>query len=111
MSRRSLSSLALGLAVLVTATALLGSTGFAQGTKPKRGGILNSLLIEDPPGLIIHESATVSNVWPMSPCYSNLVLFDPLKRSRAWIPSSPSWPSGGRGRTTTRTWCSSSART
>jgi peptide/nickel transport system substrate-binding protein len=79
MSRRSLSSLALGLAVLVTATALLGSTGFAQGTKPKRGGILNSLLIEDPPGLIIHESATVSNVWPMSPCYSNLVLFDPLK--------------------------------
>ena len=79
MARRSLSSLALGLAVLVTATALLGSTGFAQGTKPKRGGILNSLLIEDPPGLIIHESATVSNVWPMSPCYSNLVLFDPLK--------------------------------
>ena len=79
MSRRSLSALALGLAVLVTATALLGSTGFAQGTKPKRGGILNSLLIEDPPGLIIHESATVSNVWPMSPCYSNLVLFDPLK--------------------------------
>jgi peptide/nickel transport system substrate-binding protein len=79
MSRRSLSSLALGLAVLVTATALLGSTGFAQGTNPKRGGILNSLLIEDPPGLIIHESATVSNVWPMSPCYSNLVLFDPLK--------------------------------
>ena len=79
MSRRSLSALALGLAVLVTATALLGSTGFAQGTKPKRGGILNSLLIEDPPGLIIHEAATVSNVWPMSPCYSNLVLFDPLK--------------------------------
>jgi peptide/nickel transport system substrate-binding protein len=79
MSRRSLSALALGLAVLVTATALLGSPGFAQGTKPKRGGILNSLLIEDPPGLIIHESATVSNVWPMSPCYSNLVLFDPLK--------------------------------
>ena len=38
-----------------------------------------TVLIEDPPGLIIHESATVSNVWPMSPCYSNLVFFDPLK--------------------------------
>jgi peptide/nickel transport system substrate-binding protein len=46
---------------------------------PKRGGILQSLLIEDPPGLLIHESATVSNVWPMAPCYSNLVLFHPLK--------------------------------
>ena len=46
---------------------------------PKRGGVLQSVLIEDPPGLIIHESATVSNVWPMAPCYSNLVLFHPLK--------------------------------
>jgi len=51
----------------------------AGGQTPKRGGILNTLLIEDPPGLLIHESATVSNVWPMMPCYSNLVLFDPLK--------------------------------
>ncbi len=79
MSRRLLPSLALGLAVLVAAISLLGSTAFAQGAKPKRGGVLNTLLIEDPPGLIIHESATVSNTWPMSPCYSNLVFFDPLK--------------------------------
>jgi peptide/nickel transport system substrate-binding protein len=79
MSRRSLRLLLLGLAVLVTAGACLGSAAFAQGAKPKRGGILNTVLIEDPPGLIIHESATVSNVWPVSPCYSNLVYFDPLK--------------------------------
>jgi peptide/nickel transport system substrate-binding protein len=46
---------------------------------PKRGGILNSVLIEDPPGLLAHESATLSNVWPTSPCYSNLVLFHPQK--------------------------------
>src|SRR4029453_2979749 len=58
---------------------LLRSALLAQGAKPKRGGILNTVLIEDPPGLIIHESATVSNTWPMSPCYSNLVFFDPLK--------------------------------
>ena len=50
-----------------------------EGQTPKRGGILNTLVIEEPPGLLIHESATVSNVWPMSPCYSNLVLFDPAK--------------------------------
>jgi peptide/nickel transport system substrate-binding protein len=79
MSRRSLRLLLLGLAVLVTAGAFLGSAVFAEGAKPKRGGILNTVLIEDPPGLIIHESATVSNVWPVSPCYSNLVYFDPLK--------------------------------
>jgi hypothetical protein len=37
------------------------------------------MLAEDPPGLSIHESATISGVWPVMPCYSNLVLFDPLK--------------------------------
>jgi len=79
MSRRSLAPVALGLVLLVASITLLGATAFAQGTKPKRGGILNSVLTEDPPGLIIHESATVSNTWPMMPCYSNLVLFDPFK--------------------------------
>ena len=61
-----------GLAALTAVSA-----GWSQ--TPKRGGILNTLVIEEPPGLLIHESATVSNVWPMSPCYSGLVLFDPLK--------------------------------
>src|SRR5882724_13501949 len=79
MSRRSRPPFVLGLVVLVAAVSLLGSTAAAQGAKPKRGGILNTVLIEDPPGLIIHESATVSNTLPMSPCYSNLVFFDPLK--------------------------------
>jgi peptide/nickel transport system substrate-binding protein len=79
MRRCSLSVLVLGLAVLVAVVAAAGPPASAQGAKPRRGGILNSVLTEDPPGLIIHESATVSNVWPMMPCYSNLVLFDPLK--------------------------------
>src|SRR5262249_30024239 len=34
---------------------------------------------EDPPSLSIHEEATISTVWPMMPCYSNLVLFNPLR--------------------------------
>jgi len=79
MRRRSLRPAALGLAVLLITVAGAGAPAGAQGPKPRRGGILNSVLTEDPPGLIIHESATVSNVWPMMPCYSNLVLFDPLK--------------------------------
>jgi len=51
----------------------------ADGQTPKRGGILNAMLAEDPPGFSIHETATISGVWPVMPCYSNLVLFDPLK--------------------------------
>jgi peptide/nickel transport system substrate-binding protein len=37
------------------------------------------MVTEDPPGFSIHESATVSTVWPMSPCYNNLVYFDAAK--------------------------------
>jgi peptide/nickel transport system substrate-binding protein len=78
MTRRSLPSVILALLILVTA-ALVVTPASAQTAKPKRGGILNSVLTEDPPGLLVHESATISSVWPMSPCYSNLVIFDPLK--------------------------------
>ena len=79
MSTCSLRVAVLTLAVLAVLAAGLARRADAQGARPKRGGILNTVLIEDPPGLIIHESATVSNVWPLSPCYSNLVFFDPLK--------------------------------
>jgi peptide/nickel transport system substrate-binding protein len=78
MTRPSLPSVIVALVILVTA-ALIAAPVEAQTGKPKRGGILNSVLTEDPPGLLVHESATISNVWPMSPCYSNLVIFDPLK--------------------------------
>jgi peptide/nickel transport system substrate-binding protein len=78
MTRRSLPSVILALLILVTA-ALVVTPASAQTARPKRGGILNSVLTEDPPGLLVHESATISSVWPMSPCYSNLVVFDPLK--------------------------------
>jgi peptide/nickel transport system substrate-binding protein len=78
MTRRSLPSVILAVLILVTA-ALVATPASAQAAKPKRGGILNSVLTEDPPGLLVHESATISSVWPMSPCYSNLVIFDPLK--------------------------------
>jgi len=69
--------LALGLAFV--SALLVGLGASAESQTPRKGGVLQTLLIEDPPGLLAHESATVSNVWPMSPCYSNLVLFHPLK--------------------------------
>src|SRR2546422_4167804 len=77
MTRRAVGSLAVGLLIFGLTVVAVGLP--ASGQAPKRGGILNTLLTEDPPGLLIHESATVSNVWPMSPCYSNVVLFHPLK--------------------------------
>ncbi len=64
---------------LLLLAALALASGPAGGQTPKRGGILNAMLAEDPPGFSIHESSTISGVWPLSPCYSNLVLFDPLK--------------------------------
>ena len=79
MRPRPLPTLASALVVVLAALAVAGALAHAQGAKPRRGGILNTVLIEDPPGLIVHESATVSSTWPVSPCYSNLVFFDPLK--------------------------------
>jgi peptide/nickel transport system substrate-binding protein len=78
MTRRSRPSVTFGLAILVAAS-LFALPASGQTRLPKHGGILNSVLTEDPPGLVVHESATISNVWPMSPCYSNLVIFDPFK--------------------------------
>jgi peptide/nickel transport system substrate-binding protein len=74
--RRRLLPLALGLSIIGALTAA-GAPAAAQA--PRKGGILNAMLAEDPPGFSIHESATISGLWPVMPCYSNLVLFDPLK--------------------------------
>src|SRR5947209_3122407 len=66
---------AIGLAGLVFVTGVA-----SQGQAPKSGGWLTLRLREDlPQGFAIHESATISTMWPAMPCFSNLVLFDPLK--------------------------------
>ena len=44
----------------------------------KPGGSLNVMLREDlSQGFSIHETATISTVFPSSPCFNNLVMFDP----------------------------------
>jgi peptide/nickel transport system substrate-binding protein len=63
--------------VLVTAFA----TTPATSQTPKAGGVMNVMQREDlPQGFSIHESATISTVWPSMPCFNNLVLFDSLKK-------------------------------
>jgi peptide/nickel transport system substrate-binding protein len=67
----------LALSMLVV---LLLAVAPATGQAPTPGGWLNLRLREDlPQGFSIHESPTISTMWPAMPCLSNLVLFDPLK--------------------------------
>src|SRR3989449_2596254 len=63
---------------LVVLVVLAGSPTLGQA--PKYGGRPTRRLREDlPQGFAIHETATISTMWPAMPCVSNLVLFDPLK--------------------------------
>src|SRR5437660_12444624 len=71
--------LLLGAVLVLLTTAIVVAGAQPKSQTPKRGGILTSLIIEDPPSFMIHEAATTSTLWPMMPCYSNLVLFDQLK--------------------------------
>jgi ABC-type transport system substrate-binding protein len=67
----------LALSMLVV---LLLAVAPATGQAPTPGGWLNLRLREDlPQGFSIHESPTISTMWPAMPCLGNLVLFDPLK--------------------------------
>jgi peptide/nickel transport system substrate-binding protein len=64
---------------LRTGTLVLGLCLLAAGAAlaQKAGGTLRAVQRENPPSLSIHEEATVSTVWPMSPVYNNLVFFNP----------------------------------
>ena len=65
---------------LVLATGVFGQ-GPATAPEGKPGGTLRFIHREDlPQGFAIHESATNSVTWPAMPCYSNLVIFDQLKK-------------------------------
>ena len=56
------------------------ASGAAVAQTPKSGGVLKLLQREDlPQGFAIHETGTVSSVWPSLPCFNNLVFFDPSK--------------------------------
>jgi peptide/nickel transport system substrate-binding protein len=83
--------------------ALVLPSGPASGQAPKAGGLLNVMQREDPPqGFSIHETSTVSSVWPAMPCFNNLVLFDPLKRQETMdtvigeLAEKWAWQDGGR---------------
>jgi peptide/nickel transport system substrate-binding protein len=88
---------------LVLLAVLLLSGVPATGQSPKTGGTLNVMLREDlSQGFAIHETSTISVVWPASPCFSNLVYYDPLKKTESLdtiigeLAEKWSWQEGGR---------------
>src|SRR5499426_3968244 len=71
------------VSTLVT-VALIAPVSSQTTPTPKSGGVLNMTLREDlAQGFSIHETSTISTVWPAMPCLNNLVLFDPLKKSES----------------------------
>src|SRR5262245_20005563 len=71
--------MAVGLAVVLL-LALAGAPGRAEAARA--GGVLSLVQREDlPQGFAVHETSTVSTLWPAMPCFGNLVLFDPLKKT------------------------------
>ena len=69
-----------GRVKLVVAVWLALAASPSLADTPRYGGTLVLRLREDlPQGFAIHESPTISTMWPAMPCLSNLVLFDPLK--------------------------------
>jgi peptide/nickel transport system substrate-binding protein len=84
MYRSSRRIAAVLLALALGGSALVVRPAESQGPAPKAGGSLNIMLREDlSQGFAIHETSTISTVFPASPCFNNLVYFDPLKRQES----------------------------
>src|SRR5882724_10065308 len=68
------------MAALLLVAGLVGLQAPLLAQTPKPGGVLTVMQREElPQGLSIHETSTIATVWPASPCFNNLVYFDPMK--------------------------------
>src|SRR5881409_4517570 len=85
MTRQRTAALGFFLVLLTLVLAPPATSQAPQASQtPKSGGVLNMMLREDlAQGFAIHETATISTVWPAMPCLNNLVLFDPLKKTES----------------------------
>src|SRR5438094_5718573 len=85
MTRQRTAALEFFLVLLTLVLAPPATSQAPQASQtPKSGGGLNMMLREDlAQGFAIHETATISTVWPAMPCLNNLVLFDPLKKTES----------------------------
>ena len=69
-------------AVLVMLLVVAPATGQGPGT-PKHGGVLVTSPLSATPSLSPHEESTVAVVQQASPCFNNLLVFDPAKRQES----------------------------
>jgi peptide/nickel transport system substrate-binding protein len=100
MMRRS--SIPKKIVALLALGLILGIFGPMEVFAEKYGGILRATHRGNPPSLSIHQEATISTVFPMMPVYSNLVLYDPFKKTESMdtiIPElAESWTWSGDGK-------------
>ena len=83
---------------------LVGMAALAAGSASaqKYGGTLRGALIESWASMSIHEEATISVVWPMSPMYNSLVIYDPARSVESAehlvgdLAESWAWSDGGK---------------
>jgi peptide/nickel transport system substrate-binding protein len=60
----------------------VGPTLASAGEQPRAGGTLLMWTQGDPPNFDLHQNSAFVVNWPMSPCYNQLVRFDPLDQSK-----------------------------
>lgn len=87
-----------GTAALAWIACLAATPASAQ----RYGGTLRGAVIESWPSLSIHEEATITTVWPVSPMYNNLIVYDPARQVESpdhlvgELAESWAWSDGGK---------------
>jgi peptide/nickel transport system substrate-binding protein len=77
-------ALALAVPIRSGTTPTAGATSSAEiAPTPKYGGVLVTSPLSAPPSLSPHEESTVSTVQQASPCFSNLLYFDPARKQES----------------------------
>ena len=71
------------LSLVAVATALLLLVVGATAQAPKYGGVLVTSPLSATPSLSVHEESTVATTQQASPCFNNLVYFDPAKKQES----------------------------
>jgi peptide/nickel transport system substrate-binding protein len=69
--------------VLASVAVLLVSAPSVMAQTPKYGGVLVTSPLSATPSLSPHEESTVATVQQASPCFNNLVYYDPAKRQES----------------------------
>ena len=70
----------LSLALSLTLAAILLVFGPGTAQAPKTGGVLVTSPLSATPSLSPHEESTIATVQQASPCFNNLVYFDPTRK-------------------------------